>query len=110
MALDPYDYDERDRPQAFKNRKKTGKWCKGKKGVECVYKTISTFGCYWTVYSWLARDGTQRAYWKCGCKTRCENCGRLHYNRWRDRHCLYELRKRTTAPTDPNVRISQFGW
>lgn len=70
MALDPYDYDEKDRPTAYRSRKKHNK-CK-EAGKEHDYETISGQAqCRW--YSSFR-------YWSCACFLRCKVCTKV--DRW----------------------------
>ena len=80
------EWNEREPREArtMNRKKKTGKWCKGKAGVEHVTEIVVNHNvvrpsCQW-VRTWLYRSmqgpGVHTWRWSCSHATRCVNCGK----------------------------------
>ena len=66
MALDPYDYDERDIKKFHSKKKNTKKWCKGIEGRKHEpTMSVKNAGSKWWYSIWL-----------------CANCGKHLSYRW----------------------------
>jgi len=108
--MDYSKYEEVDRPNAYKSRKKAGAWCKGKKGIKCVYEYRSQHDCMWQLSPYrVASEKSKRYYWKCGCYQACVKCGR-HKNRWGNKTCQNTLNKSRTMPRGEDIQISSYSW
>jgi hypothetical protein len=108
--MDYEKYEEVDRSNAFKSRKKTGKWCKGKRGDLCTFVRTENFSCYWLVSTpkWPKGNTQRRAIWKCGCQVKCTKCGRMRRFTYGSTGCGNLTTKYRTEPTDPNITISRW--
>lgn len=93
----------REYPRAFNKRKKTGKWCRGKVGVEHHYELVEKIECFWQVrenaYIGKYPNWTRgtRAIWRCGCQMRCTGCNKRSWQ-YGDTKCLHESKQYRTRP------------